>query len=182
MLRKDPQIICEMSIGMMKSLCRNGVLKDVHVVTKTLPFTIEVSFPLSLHQCKLEASLYYDYEIPKLVTSAISDPMLAKIYVNETGNRATIECRLQVLTSQHNEALFKVKVVASSLMEPDTIFELFSSPIWVVSKTSQASKLLQNQQKKKAPLDSEKSIEPLPSVRKRSQKKQKILSWQHWID
>jgi len=64
--------------------------------------------------------------------------MTYKSFVSAAGDRATIEIRLLVLTSQHEDSLFRVKVAVTSQQEQT--FEVISEPIRVVSKPSQVHK------------------------------------------
>jgi len=119
---------------------RDAIQKEVCVVAKGLAFSIDVtSSNIDFHNARLFGKLYYDsddedfkpIELPK------SDPLTYKVFIATTGDRATIECRIYVLTSQHENALFRVKIGAH--VGAQTV-ELFSEPIRVLSKPSQIQK------------------------------------------
>jgi len=131
-----PSVTEQISIGSERMCFSNGVQKDVHFVAKTLPFTMECSFPFPLVDCKFVVGLYYDSDDQVIRTPVITPngkPLETKIFVNPNGTRVSVECRFNVLTSQHSEALFRVKVVASLASSPATSMEVTSSPIWIVS-------------------------------------------------
>jgi len=119
---------------------RNAQQKDVCVVAKGLAFSIDITAPSVNFQCaRIYAKLYYDaddedykpIELPK------SDPLTYKVFMSSCGDRATVECRIYVLTSQHENALFRVKI---GLNFGAHTAEVTSAPIRVLSKPSQIQK------------------------------------------
>eukprot|EP01119_Soliformovum_irregulare_P010088 TRINITY_DN2465_c0_g1_i1.p1 TRINITY_DN2465_c0_g1~~TRINITY_DN2465_c0_g1_i1.p1 ORF type:complete len:333 (+),score=41.92 TRINITY_DN2465_c0_g1_i1:58-1056(+) len=119
-----------------------GIQKDVHLAAKNLPFLMEVGSSMDLRQLRLMVSLVYDspsMDFQPVVVKA--EPLTHKIFVSQTGsgNRATIEARIQVLTSQHEDSLFRVKVSVHDPVSP-VVWDLFSDPIRVLSKPSQVEK------------------------------------------
>jgi len=121
---------------------RNEVQKDTHVVAKGLPFTLDVSSEnVNLHNARLYAKLFYDSDFDddfKSVDYVKSEPMTYKVFISTGGDRATIECRIFVLTSQHEDSLFRVK--AGCVFGNNAAVEVTSEPIRVVSKPSQVHK------------------------------------------
>lgn len=121
---------------------RNEVQKEIHVVSKNLPFVIHVgSDSINLHNARLYAKLFYDSDIDtnfKEVDHVKQEPMTYKCFVNLSGDSATLEFRVFVLTSQHEDSLFRVKIGVYSLQ--GVPLELFSEPFKVVSKPSLVGK------------------------------------------
>jgi len=103
-----PQLILEKqeSLGQDR-FAKNGVIKDVYFVAKNIPFNIVVASPhvnLALHP--LSAKLFYDsnnLETSKEVETLKCNPIEYRTQVNETADKATIELRAAVLSSQHEE-------------------------------------------------------------------------------
>jgi len=119
---------------------RNAIQKEVCVVAKGLAFSIDISSTsIDFHNAKIYAKLFYDsddedfkpIELPK------SDPLTYKVFISTSGDRTTVECRIYVLTSQHENALFRVKIGVA--VGAQTL-EIASEPIRVVSKPSQIQK------------------------------------------
>lgn len=124
---------------------QNGVTKQVHVVVKNLVFTIEAvsTVDLSQSKCNLEAKLLYDFdkeEDSRLeVTYVKNEPMEYKVIIGEGGYKATFELRIKVLTSQHEDMLFRVRIQAFDPLTQMT-FGATSLPIKVISKLTQLKK------------------------------------------
>jgi hypothetical protein len=114
----------------------------VLTVSIGLPFTLDVSSEnINLHNARLYAKLYYDSDFDedfKPVDYVKVEPMTYKVFISAGGDRATIECRIFVLTSQHEDSLFRVK--AGCVFGSNPALEVTSEPIRVVSKPSQVHK------------------------------------------
>eukprot|EP00027_Filamoeba_sp_ATCC50430_P007021 CAMPEP_0168558916 /NCGR_PEP_ID=MMETSP0413-20121227/10235_1 /TAXON_ID=136452 /ORGANISM="Filamoeba nolandi, Strain NC-AS-23-1" /LENGTH=331 /DNA_ID=CAMNT_0008590089 /DNA_START=51 /DNA_END=1046 /DNA_ORIENTATION=+ len=121
---------------------KNGSSKELHIVAKSIPFVIHVASSLDLNNSSFEAKLIYDAEDEKEVETVKSDPMEFVVHVNSMGDKAAVEVRIFVLSSQHEGAFFRVKL---SITEKDTeqTFTTFSNPIKVVSKRNQVKKMLE---------------------------------------
>lgn len=137
----DLQILKQESLAKEK-FSRNQVQKEAHVVAKGLPFTIDVaSSSLNLSTARLYAKLHYDSDFDedfKLVDHVKAEPMTYKVFISAGGDRASVETRIFVLTSQHEDSLFRVKV--GVIMSTSETLEVTSEPIRVVSKPSQIYK------------------------------------------
>jgi len=124
---------------------QNGITKEVHVVVKNLVFLIEAVSNIDLNQpkCNVEAKLLYDYdkeEDSKVEVSFVkNEPMEYKVTVSENGYKATVELRIKVLTSQHEDMLFRVRLQAIDPMTQMS-FIATSQPIKVISKLTQLKK------------------------------------------
>jgi hypothetical protein len=87
-----------------------------------------------------------------------SDPMTYRIFGSEKGDRSTLEFRVSVLSSQHQDSLFRFAVFFSDVeiltffsprlrigfldVASNVAYEVTSDPIRVLSKPSQVSKYL----------------------------------------
>jgi len=91
----------------------------------------------------LEAKLLYDFDKPedsKMEVSYVKhQPLEYKVNISESGLKAIVEIKIKVLTSQHEDMLFRIRF---SAVDPVTNleFQVFSEPIKVISKLTQLSK------------------------------------------
>lgn len=128
---------------MQENFSKNGIAKQVHVVVKNLMFHVEVGSSVDLNKCSLEAKLYYDFdkeEDEKIEVAYVrNEPLEYKSAVSESGFKATVELRIKVLTSQHEDMLFRVHL---SAVDPLTgqAFGCWTAPIKVISKLTQVNK------------------------------------------
>jgi len=97
---------------------------------------------LDFNRFPLEARLVYDCDNFKEVGFVKLKPLEFKCHVNERGDQATVELRPKVLTSQLEDMLFRVKLVAVDSITKQVIQSLFvlSESIKVVSKPEQVKK------------------------------------------
>jgi len=121
---------------------KNGVTKQVHVVVKNLVFNMEVSSSMDLSKCNLEARLLYDFDREEDAKNALevsyvkNEPLEYKVSLTDGGYKASVELRIKVLTSQHEDMLFRVKLSAVDPIS-GTTFGVISQPIKVISKLTQ---------------------------------------------
>jgi len=124
---------------------KNEVQKEVFVVAKNLPFLMEVGSSLSLHDVKLYARLYYDNDYVldfselKPVDFVNQEPLKYRTFVSDQGDKATVELRIFVLSSQHEDSLFRVKIGMVDISS-NTTYEITSAPIKCLSKPSLVNK------------------------------------------
>lgn len=124
---------------------KNEVQKEVCVVAKNLPFLMEVGSSLSLHDLKLYARLYYDNDYVldfselKPVDFVNQEPLKYRTFVSDQGDKATVELRIFVLSSQHEDSLFRVKIGMVDTSS-NTTYEITSAPIKCLSKPSLVNK------------------------------------------
>lgn len=131
---------------------RNGVQKNVHVVVKNAPFTVRVglsrscSSQLSLKQVTFDVALLYDVDqqgVKKRVDYLKQPPVSFKQSVNATGTQLTLELRIKVLTSQHENSFFRVLITALNAstglpIEPELSVQ--TDPYKVISKPERSRK------------------------------------------
>jgi hypothetical protein len=117
---------------------KNGKNKVLHIVAKNIPFVLHVASSVSLNQHPLHAKLYYDWDSEldvKEVDTLKSSPIEYTSHVNSTALKSVVELRLGVLSSQHEQAYFRIKLSTS-------VAETWSQPIKVISKRNQVRKML----------------------------------------
>eukprot|EP01114_Cavostelium_apophysatum_P015606 TRINITY_DN4284_c0_g3_i2.p1 TRINITY_DN4284_c0_g3~~TRINITY_DN4284_c0_g3_i2.p1 ORF type:complete len:321 (+),score=70.43 TRINITY_DN4284_c0_g3_i2:222-1184(+) len=138
-------IINQTSLGREKFSC-NSILKDIHVVAKTLPFEITVAAPFPLSQAKFGAQLFYDNDNSTdyhRVDSIKQVPLTFRVTVpaetSEQPERVTFEIKLNALSSQHEDSLFRVQINVEFPLYAAAL-DIMSEPIKVVSKPSVISK------------------------------------------
>jgi hypothetical protein len=130
---------------------RNGLQRSIHVVVKNSPFSFTLGVTNSnmqkadLNQIAFQGHLLYDCEGDKEVDFVKVKPVDFKFTPTDNGERLECEVRIKVLTSQHEDMLFKVKVTGH---HPITHAEIpgmvtISSPIKVISKPEQLKKAKQ---------------------------------------
>eukprot|EP01133_Synstelium_polycarpum_P006792 gene6792-7896_t len=132
-----------------EKVTRNGLQKNIRVVIKNSPFTIQLKLrkhDIDLNHVAFEATLLYDNDqVPteeKEVDYVKSKPVEHKATPNEIGDMVTVELRIKVLTSQHEDMFFKVKIEGFDPISKAPIKNLYAltSPIKVISKPEQLKK------------------------------------------
>jgi len=123
---------------MHENFSKNGVQKQVHVVVKNLVFMVEIEAPIDLTKSTIEAKLLYDFDTDRSQKVEVSfvknEPLDYKINIGESGQKATVELRIKVLTSQHEDMLFRVRIAA---IIDGQAYECHTQPIKVISKMTQ---------------------------------------------
>jgi len=129
----------------------NGLQKNVHVVVKNAAFMVQISLTnnifeghlLDLNNFTFDAMLLYDAEGEKYVDYVKVKPVKCKPTVNDAGNQVSFELRIKVLTSQHENSFFRVKIF---ILDPTTghpfhpALAVMSEPVKVISKPEQLKK------------------------------------------
>jgi len=98
----------------VQKFSKNHVQKSVHCVAKNIPFALQVSsstIDLSNKATKLSAKLYYDADDDedfKMVDYVKQEPMSYRIF-QDSSDISTLEFRLFVLSSQHEDSNFRIK-------------------------------------------------------------------------
>jgi len=124
-------------------LAKHSVQKQVYVVVKNLMFMIEIGSNVDLSKSHLETKLLYDFDredAPKLEVSYVKmEPLEATVNIADGGTKANVEVKIKVLTSQHEDMLFRVRISGIDPMN-QIPFEVYSHPIKVISKLTQLKK------------------------------------------
>jgi hypothetical protein len=135
-----------------EKVSRNGLQKNVHVVVKNTPFMLQLaltgpvlmgSTQVDFKSLILDVALLYDSESLKAVSFVKTKPLDFKPIVSERGDQVSLNTKIKVLTSQHEDMFFRVRIRA---LEPKTRqefvppLEVLSNPIKVISKPKQMKK------------------------------------------
>jgi len=123
---------------------KNGIQKQVHVVVKNLMFVVQVEANVDITKANLEAKLLYDFnheKDPQVEVSFVkNEPLDYKVNLRpDAVNKAALELKIKVLTSQHEDMLFRVKLLG---VDPATgiLFDAVTQPVKVISKLIQLKK------------------------------------------
>jgi hypothetical protein len=128
-----------------EAIYKNGENKQLHSVIKNVPFIIDLGLvgdfdknAINFNKCTLEATLMYDSSEDKPVHYVSRRPVEYNCTVDKSsaGDRVKVECTLNVLSSQHEGAYFRLRFTAASLA-----LHVLSEPIRVVSKPLQLKKV-----------------------------------------
>lgn len=113
----------------------NGKENPFFVVVKNTPFLIVVSSKEGddFRKIKISANLLYDCEPTREVQLIRSSPLEYVSHLSANGEEITIEARIHVLTSQHEDSLFRVCVKFGEK-------ELTTEPLKVISKADTTRK------------------------------------------
>lgn len=118
--RPSPLVLLRQNSLSIEQVYKNGISKKVHVVVKNHPFLIQVGLvssvwegqKLDLNRYTMDARLVYDNDSLKEVGFVKLKPIEFKAHVSDRGDQATIEIRPKVLTSQLEDMLFRVMILA----------------------------------------------------------------------
>jgi len=118
--------------------------KKMYMFVKNLAFSIDVeSQNVDLGKANLAAKLLYDFDRdidPRLEVSYVkNEPLESKVNIFEAGAKAIVELKIKVLTSQHEDMLFRVQLYGIDPLTGQPL-EAISKPIKVISKVTQLKK------------------------------------------
>jgi len=127
-----------------EQFAKNGVQKEVHVVVKNIAFTMDVEAQgLDLLKANMSAKLIYDYDKdndPRVEVSYVkNEPLDYRVNLFDNGAKAIVEIKIKVLTSQHEDMLFRVQLCAVDSATSEQL-EVTSKPIKVISKLTHVKK------------------------------------------
>jgi hypothetical protein len=143
-----PLVLLRQNSLTVEQIYKNGISKKVHVVVKNHPFLVQIGLAvpnwqgqrIDFHRFPVEARLVYDCDGGKEVGFVKMKPIEFKTNVNDRGDQVTVEIRPKVLTSQLEDSLFRVKIVATDPVKPLSVYSVLSESIRVVSKPEQVKK------------------------------------------
>jgi len=153
-------VILRQQAAIEERFAKNGIQKNVHVVVKNSPFVVQVGqnpaaqLPhFDLSRVAFECALVYDTDAPdpqlstlpvKYVDFVRVKPMEFKAVPTERGDQVSVELRIKVLTSQHEDMFFRVLIQGLDPIsrQPITNLRVFTEPIKVISKPEQIKKRL----------------------------------------
>jgi hypothetical protein len=125
---------------------RNGIQRDIHVVIKNSPFVVQMGVArnceIDLNHIAFDCSLLYDTDGEKGVDFVKLKPIEYKCVPNESGDQVSVELRIKVLTSQHEDMFFKVKIQGQDPVSKQDVpnLKVITAPIKVISKPEQLKK------------------------------------------
>lgn len=141
----------ELRIVRQTSLATEKFTKDgkpttVHVLLKDKPFLVEVgrNGNVDLRSAVVEANLFYDSPCKEVEWIKVQ-PFEYTAKVNADGSATTLECYIHILSSQNENALFRLRIRVSfpaggkkknNGANTSETLEIFSEPIQVISKPS----------------------------------------------
>jgi len=166
----------------------------VHVVVKNSPFIVTLGLSsripgpvqrdtlakyitndhFDLSKLSFDCALIYDLESEKEVDYVQNKPFQFKVQAAAGGESANLEIRLKVLSSQHEDTFFRVKIVALDPVTKQPVVDslkVVSAPIKVISKPEQLKK---RRPTKKRTLN-DLLVETLTRIEQGQQKQQKLL-------
>eukprot|EP00005_Dracoamoeba_jomungandri_P001914 CAMPEP_0174262128 /NCGR_PEP_ID=MMETSP0439-20130205/12786_1 /TAXON_ID=0 /ORGANISM="Stereomyxa ramosa, Strain Chinc5" /LENGTH=368 /DNA_ID=CAMNT_0015346777 /DNA_START=106 /DNA_END=1212 /DNA_ORIENTATION=+ len=132
-----------------EKVSKNGLQKNVHVVVKNTPFLMQLALTspllvsgavLDFKSLAVDVCLCYDNDSLKQVGFVKTKPLEVKTAISESGDQASLNVKIKVLTSQHEDMFFRVKVRViepKSKREFTPPLEILSEPIKVISKPKQ---------------------------------------------
>ena len=138
----------------------NGLHKTVHCVVKNNPLDLYVKLEgtrsTNFDRIGIAAVLHYDTEDLKKVDFVRAKPLTFKTRILQDSSEAVIQCLLKVLSSQHEDMFFRVRLycIDSHTGNPIPGLEVLSPSIKVISKPEQLNKP-KLRQKRKRPLHQE---------------------------
>jgi hypothetical protein len=156
----------------IEHIYKNGIQKRVHVVVKNHPFGVQVGLATNMWEgqhidfnlFQIEARLVYDTDTLKEVSFVKMKPLDFKCTVNSLADQVNVEVRPKVLTSQLEDMLFRVKIVAVDYQTKQVVPNLYvyTESIKVVSKPEQVCR------------DNVKSVDKLKVKKKKVPSKPKL--------
>ncbi|EDR23291.1 hypothetical protein EDI_353090 [Entamoeba dispar SAW760] len=117
----------------------DGTIKNVGVVIKQSAFLVVItSRTLSLENCSVDCTLLYDNSDMSAVHFINQKPITFNSQVSDH-NSINVELRILVLSSQHEDMLFRVKFDLYN-SQREKIETLYSEPLRVISKADGGKK------------------------------------------
>jgi hypothetical protein len=123
----------------MLRIAKEGVIKTVYVVVKNSPFHLEIYCtdltPIDYNNIRFDATVVYDAEGDRQVDYVKEEPMSFRL-VDMERDRFKLEVRIKILTSQHEDMLFRVRLLGIDVKSglPIPSMTVLSAPIKVISK------------------------------------------------
>jgi len=161
----------------------NGSPKLVHVVVKNAPFVMQIGLAshlslggggekerLDLNNFALDVSLLYDDIEQKEVDYVKLKPIDFKTTVSDLGDQATLEIKIKVLTSQHENSFFRIKICASC-PQLNIPLEVRSEPIKVISKPETLKKKASSKKRNLNDL----LVESITRIEQQQKEQQKLI-------
>jgi len=157
-------------------ITKNGIQKTVHMVVKNSPFHIVIASSnncIDFNRTAFDASLVYDCEGLKEVDFVKNKPLEFKPTPNESGTQLDCEIRIKVLSSHHEDQLFKVKIQGYHPITKEEVpnMAMYTFPIKVISKPEQLKK--RTPSKKRTLTDM--IVDTISRIEKKQEEQQKMI-------
>jgi len=140
--------LLEQSHLFLESVTKNGATKLIHYVVKQTPFCVKFgctasSTAFNFKTCRLECELLYDLPQHKEVEAIAGKPLEYVCHPSPDGMSCTVDFRVKVLTTQHQNNFFLIR---ATLVGTDSRDEIYTHPIKSVSKPEQIRRRVSMQQ------------------------------------
>jgi len=156
---------------------KNGLQHPLHIIVKNSPYHLQIGGlsgqKVDFTKIAFEAFLLYDTDGLKEVDYVKVKPMDFKSSPIENGRYLDVELRIKVLTSQHEDMLFKVRIQGYNPISRDEIpgMTLLTPSIKVISKPEQLKK---KQPSKKRSL-TDMLVETVSRIEKKQEEQQRLI-------
>jgi len=156
---------------------KNGIHKTLHTVVKNSPYHLQIGGiqgqKIDFSKIAFEAFLLYDTDGLKDVDFVKVKPMEFKSAPAENGQYLDAELRIKVLTSQHEDMLFRVRIQGHNPLTQEEIpgMCVLTPSIKVISKPEQLKK---KQPTKKRSL-TDMLVETVSRIEKKQEEQQKLI-------
>lgn len=123
-----------------EKVTKNGQTQNVHVIVKNSPFQMvcgfkNTSYDINFNEYSFDMKLIYDMDDEKEVSWVKTKPVEFKPTVNDEGNQISFDAvKIKVLSSHHEDNLFRLKLTVWNPSQDDEVYYLLSNPIKVISK------------------------------------------------
>jgi flagellar hook-basal body complex protein FliE len=161
-----------------ETVTKNGIQRTVLVVVKNSPFHFQIGVTgstskVDFNQIAFDSFLQYDCEGNKEVDYVKVKPIEFKPTPSENGLNLEVELRIKVLTSQHEDMLFKVRIQGYHPITREEIAGmcLLTAPIKVISKPEQLKK---RQPSKKRTL-TDLLVDTVSRIEKKQEEQQRLI-------
>jgi len=184
---RRPELVVTAQDSLAKQIvAKNGIPRDVHVVVKNTPFNVHLAFGanyaknlnerIDFSRCTVSVDVHYDSDVPvegKKVSLLTSKPCEYRVHLSEKKvDEAILEVRMKVLTSQHEDMLFRLHILVTDEVRKQN-YQTTSAAIKVVSKPDQVRRI--NGEKAKKRTHSDVLGETLERIEQRQQHQHDIL-------
>lgn len=156
-----------LSLELLKQTClkeekitKNGQTQNVYVVVKNSPFQMicgvrDSDYNVNFNNFNFDVKLMYDMDGDKEVAWVKTKPVECKPVINDEGDKISFDAiKIKVLSSHHEDNLFRLKLTVWDPMNQECEYTLLSNPIKVISKP------LRNKSKKELKNDNVLSTSP----------------------
>lgn len=121
-----------------EKVTRSGKTHSIHVVVKNSPFHIVLGVTngqTNFNHLAFDMKLLYDMSAEKEVPFVTTKPVDYKPYINDVGDRLTLDIKIKVLSSHHEDNFFRLKILVWDPTQAgaNPAF-VYSHPIKVISK------------------------------------------------